>query len=474
MKRRVLSLPQSLLLAGFLLWKGEVIRAQPLATNTGVQLYLQAGGLVWCEGGWQNQAGGIFQNEGTVYISGDIQNDDAGLLFPPAGSPGTLVLNGAIQNLSGSFPIRTDTLILQGNDPKILSTHLYIDHLLSLGNAELRTQNRIAAVRNPEPGSITRQSGFVSSDIGGYLERVTDRTATYLFPVGGHTPLRYRPVEIIPSTSNLHRFGVRMTNVDPTSEGRHRDQRDPKLCEINPLYDHYIQRLSGSDPAELQVYYEAGDPVQGPLAQWKTVLWVPTPAQPIVSGWSLPNWSDFVEPYFAFSTPRTQVSISASADTIEVGQTVTFTAASQPTSQNYTWNFGEGTIRNGGGTESYSYAQPGVYQVSVSAPPCSDTAYRQIVVILPGWVFIPNAFSPNNDGINDFWEIKARGQLKALRWWIYDRWGALISQGEGLTSRWDGTKKGEPCAEGVYVFVVEVETLQGKPYRRSGTLTLLR
>lgn len=460
--------PLSLLLIGGLLL------AQPLAVNTGVSLTLEPGGIVWCEGSWRNAAGGTFANQGTVYISGDIENDDPGQLFIPAPTPGTLFLNGTTQTLSGSAAIRTDTLLLLGTDPKILATDLYIDRLLGLGDAELRTQGRFAAVRTPEPTAITRQNGFVSSDPGGYLERATDRVATYLFPVGGATPLRYRPVEIVPSTSAAHRFAVRLANTDPTNENRPRDQRHPQLCEINPLYDHYINRLAGGDPTELRVYYTAGDPITGPLAQWKTVLWTPTPAQAISSGWSLPNWDDFSDPYFAFSERTLQLSLIASAETVEVGQPVTFTASSQPTISIYTWQFGEGTSRPSSANETFTYSQPGTYIIQVSAPPCSDTASRQVVVIAPALINIPTVFSPNQDGVNDTWGIELRGSVKSLRWQIYDRWGVLIAQGNSATARWDGTKNGQACPEGAYIFLLELEILSGEKLTRSGTITLLR
>jgi len=448
--------------------------AQPLAVNTGVDLYLQPGGGIWCQGGWENRAGGTFQNQGRVHISGDIRNDDAGQFFVPAPQPGTLILNGGQQTLSGSFAIRTDTLILEGTAPKVLATDLYVDRVLSLGDAELRTQGRFAAVRNPDPGAITRNSGFVSSDPGGYLERAMDRSASYLFPVGGHTPQRYRPVEITPATGAAHRYAVRMANADPTTEGYPRDQRALELCEINPLYFHYINRLSGSDPADIRVYYAGGDPVTGRLAQWRTVLWTATPATPIPSGWQLQGWNDYADPYFAFSEERIAVALSASADTVEVGQPVIFTASSQSASGAYWWSFGEGTTRTGSASESFTYTQPGTYTVSVTASGCSDTATRRVVVIAPLLFTIPNVFSPNNDGINDVWRVELRGSVKALRWWIYDRWGVLIAQGEGSNSRWDGTKGGQPCVEGAYFYTVEVEPLSGEKIIRSGTVSLLR
>ncbi|MCX7606626.1 MAG: gliding motility-associated C-terminal domain-containing protein [Bacteroidia bacterium] len=453
---------------------GGLVCAQSFVTNTGVPLYLEPGGIIWCEGGWDNQTGGTFLNQGTVYIAGDIQNGDAGQFFPPAPFPGTLVLNGTVQSLGGPFPIRTDTLRLQNTAPKILFTDLFIDRLLDLGDSELRTQSRFAAVRSAEPGAILRQTGFVSSESGGYLERATDRSAVYLFPVGGTTPFRYRPVELIPSSSAPHRFAARLANGDPTLEGRPRDQLHHSLCEINPLYDHYINRLAGSDPVELRVYYAVGDPVTGPLAQWKNVLWNPTPATPIPSGWSLSGWSDFTDPYFAFSERRIQVSLTASADTVQVGQVLTLSASSQPNSPTYLWNLGDGTTQSGGALQNHSYSQPGTYTVAVSTPPCSDTTYKRIVVVAPALLSVPNSFSPNGDGINDFWRVEIVGQIRSLRWNIYDRWGILLFSGEGTSARWDGTKNGQPCAEGAYVYVIEAETFLGEKFIRTGTLTLLR
>ncbi|MCS6896326.1 MAG: gliding motility-associated C-terminal domain-containing protein [Bacteroidia bacterium] len=447
--------------------------AQPLATNTGEVLFLQPGGIIWCEGGWLNQNGGRFLNQGTVYIAGDIENHDPQQLFPPTPIAGTLVLNGAQQTLRGSAPIRTDILKLEGTAAKVLETDLYIDSQLDLGNAELRTQNRFAAVRNPDPTAITRLNGFVSSEVGGYLERATDRVAAYLFPVGGHTPLRYRPVEIIPSGATPHRFAVRMANVDPTIEGRARDQLHPELCDINPLYYHYVERLSGAAPAEIRLYYEPTDPIRGPLAQWRNVLWHPTPAQPIPRGWALLGWSDYSDPYFAFSERRANLTLSASADTVEVNQPIYFTATGgAPT---YEWNFGDGTVRSSSDSQVHSYDSPGEYTVAVTtSDKCTDTAFMRIVVVAPFALYIPTAFSPNGDGVNEEWQPVIRGTAKTLRWRIYDRWGLLIATGEGPTARWDGTKGGKPCAEGAYVYIIEAETLTGEKVQKSGTLTLLR
>lgn len=450
--------------------------AQPLVVNTGLPVRLEAGGIVFCEGGWENRRGGTFINEGRVYIRGDIQNDDDGLLFPSGSTPGTLILNGTTQTLKGSFPIRTDTLRLEGNDSKVLETDLYVDARLELGDAKLRTQNRFVAVRAKAPDAITRRNGFVSSERGGYLERATDRSATYLFPVGGDTPPRYRPVEIIPSTSAPHRFAARLSNADPTTQGRDRSLRPPNICEVNPLYDHYVNRLEGSDPAEIRLYYGGGDPIFGRPAQWKAALWVPTQnSTGIAGGWSLPAWSDFSDPYFAFTAEGSLLSLSLSEDTIVLGMPVTFTASAQPPATAYRWDFGDGTVlTSASATQQHTYRSPGTYTVRLTAQPCSDTAIRQILVVVPSTLFIPTAFSPNGDGQNDVWFVGANPSLRKLRWRIYNRWGVEIAAGDALNATWDGTCDGQPCPEGVYVVFVEAETDTGQKLSRSATITLIR
>ncbi len=459
------------------------VLAQPLATNTGVSLYLQPGGLLWCEGGWLNQAGGTFDNSGTVYITGDIQNDDPNQLFIVGVQPGTLILSGGVQVLRGLHPIRTDTLILQGTGPKVLQTPLYVDQLLDLGDTELRTQTTYAEIRNPAPAAIVRLNGFVSSEQGGYLGRSTNQVADYLFPVGGHTPLRYRPAYVTPSTAVPHRYAVRLANVDPTQEGLPRLSRHPDLCEINPLYYHYIDRLAGNDPATLSCIYDPSDPVRGPLAQWSgtSTQWNPTGATSgtFPNSWTVSAVNDFNQPYWAFSAPAADVILSASADTVEVGNPVAFQANTIPSLPNPTllWQPGDGSTQSAGPTFNYTYHVPGIYLVNVilqTPEGCRDTATHRVIV-RPTQVdlWIPNAFSPNNDGLNDTWEVGTLG-IVSVQWLIYDRWGLEIARGSALPIAWDGTKDGTPCAEGAYVFVIHATTSGGQTLTRSGTVTLLR
>jgi gliding motility-associated-like protein len=88
-------------------------------------------------------------------------------------------------------------------------------------------------------------------------------------------------------------------------------------------------------------------------------------------------------------------------------------------------------------------------------------------------IFAPNAFSPNNDGHNDRFNVYVPNSRFA-EITIFNRWGEQIYYSPDPQEGWDGTYKGQAVQEGVYLFVVRVTGVDGQPYERSGTITLIR
>ena len=86
---------------------------------------------------------------------------------------------------------------------------------------------------------------------------------------------------------------------------------------------------------------------------------------------------------------------------------------------------------------------------------------------------IPNIFTPNGDGKNDYFEITgSNGPCKdANKLILFNRWGKKVFEAEGSPDqlRWDGTNKGNGPSEGVYFYVLE-----GDGFKLSGSVTLLR
>jgi gliding motility-associated-like protein len=66
--------------------------------------------------------------------------------------------------------------------------------------------------------------------------------------------------------------------------------------------------------------------------------------------------------------------------------------------------------------------------------------------------FIPNAFSPNNDGINDLLEVYSACEITDYQWKVYSRWGNLIDS--GMNTAWTGDISGKIISQGSYIFII--------------------
>lgn len=87
---------------------------------------------------------------------------------------------------------------------------------------------------------------------------------------------------------------------------------------------------------------------------------------------------------------------------------------------------------------------------------------------------IPNIFTPNSDNANDYFTFSVQG-LSELEGIIYDRWGEIVYQQNGLMFKWDGKMpSGTPASDGVYYYVIKSQGKDGKNYDRAGHLQLIR
>ncbi len=95
-------------------------------------------------------------------------------------------------------------------------------------------------------------------------------------------------------------------------------------------------------------------------------------------------------------------------------------------------------------------------------------------------LFIPNAFSPNNDNINDHFAVNSNNSFVFVEEiMIFDRWGEMVYNKTGFNLSeesfyWDGTKNGNSCAEGVYVYIISYVDEESQKKKITGDLTLVR
>ncbi len=165
-------------------------------------------------------------------------------------------------------------------------------------------------------------------------------------------------------------------------------------------------------------------------------------------------------------------SFTSDTNNVMAGVPITFTSTSTGTNIVWNWNFGDGgssTVEN----PVYTYTLAGTYNVIliVSTPNgCSDTATKTMNILED--VKVPNVFTPNGDGHNDFFEIIARGYTD-YSLIVYDRWGKEVYKTTNETEFWDGTAKGKPAAAGTYFWTLDVKS-SVKEKHLSGTVTLIR
>lgn len=114
------------------------------------------------------------------------------------------------------------------------------------------------------------------------------------------------------------------------------------------------------------------------------------------------------------------------------------------------------------------------YTVSnTTANGCTATDYFTVIVLKDAFVQTPNAFTPNGDGLNDFFGPSGKvpeGYLLK----VFNRFGELVYNSSSLKNKWDGTWKGKTQPEGVYVYVMAWYDLENKLHQQKGTITLLR
>ncbi len=88
-------------------------------------------------------------------------------------------------------------------------------------------------------------------------------------------------------------------------------------------------------------------------------------------------------------------------------------------------------------------------------------------------LYVPNAFSPNDDGINDAFFAKGL-YIQKFKIKIYDRWGSKVFESSDINEKWDGTFKEKRAPEDVYIYVIQAVGIDGETFNKTGKLLLLR
>lgn len=157
---------------------------------------------------------------------------------------------------------------------------------------------------------------------------------------------------------------------------------------------------------------------------------------------------------------------------------VVFTnTSSGPDQKSWTWFF----INNSNPSLSgqripYRFETAGSFPVAMIVKNkwgCADTIVKAVFVEDEFSIYVPNAFTPDDDGINDLFQPKGTG-IRNYQLMIFDRWGARLFSTTDFLTPWDGSFKGVGCKEDVYIWKIIVNGTDNKIKELQGHVTLYR
>lgn len=147
----------------------------------------------------------------------------------------------------------------------------------------------------------------------------------------------------------------------------------------------------------------------------------------------------------------------------------------------WNWNFGNGITSNIQSPPDQVYSSSTfirdvpVQLIVTNNLGCEDTAVQKIKVVGNCYIAVPNAFSPNKDGFNDFLYPLNAYKAIDLIFKVYNRFGQIIFVTKDWTNKWDGTFNGQPADPGTYVWILQyTHTDSGKRVEQKGTTILVR
>ena len=162
-------------------------------------------------------------------------------------------------------------------------------------------------------------------------------------------------------------------------------------------------------------------------------------------------------------------------------ESVQFIDSSKGLISGWLWDFGNGNIYSGATPPPQTYLSANaviVVPVKLTVMDnlnCKDSALLQLTIANNCYIAVPSAFTPNGDGLNDYFYPLNAYKATNLRFAVYNRFGQQVFYSENWLNRWDGRYKRMPADMGTYVYTLQyTEPTTGKIIRSKGSVTLIR
>jgi gliding motility-associated-like protein len=141
------------------------------------------------------------------------------------------------------------------------------------------------------------------------------------------------------------------------------------------------------------------------------------------------------------------------------------------------WDFGDGIGLSEYQHPVYSYSDTGRFSVRLTImnnEGCRDTIFGEVIINPYYTVYIPNAFTPNGDGINEIFTADGTG-IRQFQMLIFDRWGRVQFNSDQLQKGWNGeSPEGKPCMQGTYIYKIVLRDFNDVERELVGQVNLIR
>lgn len=141
----------------------------------------------------------------------------------------------------------------------------------------------------------------------------------------------------------------------------------------------------------------------------------------------------------------------------------------------YQWNLGDSTYSNDYNLQ-HTYSAAGTYPIELIVTTnngCADTTYGEVIIKPTYTIYIPNAFSPNNDDKNEVFQCKATN-ISNFSMSIYSRWGNHVTTINNLEEGWDGKENDKTVQEDTYIYQINFTDVFHEHHELTGRVSVVK
>lgn len=438
-----------------------------MLSNQGTLISVKDNAVVSVHGSVVNDNDGTFHNSNSIYVSGDWENNANNEAFIST-TAGEVILSGDNQTIKGSSITRFFDLKLESTGTKYATIDAYVNGTLFLNDREFSVDTNTVHVFNTALNAVEHIQGnlywgMLSAERNGGLLRHTLNNQNYFYPVGSSiSGVRFRPVNVLPSTADPAAYKVRLADIDATLDGFDRELHSAELCNINPHFYHEIAQTTGTQGANLSIFYDAiADGDYSNLAHWETSQWENASAgnNTINTTYQLTTLTsnniitDFVPTPFALAKQGIIYQVSNDTIITEGKSTQLFATGGDF----YTWTPAQDLSCDICDNTTASPLETTTFIVNIENIAGCIVVDTVVVEVVPNVaLLIPNVLTPNNDGKNDTWYIKDIDMFPTRNVKIVNRWGDIVFEADTYQNDFQGEYTGGKLPAGTYYFVLNL------------------